>query len=202
MAILKLQNEGETATLSIKAAEVVQGKFGPQVRFDTTDGDVLFIAQETAERQLKRIPLTVEQCAGEVLTFSRDPNKQGGAPYWGIRVADAVERSQPVESVRVPSPYGGKPIAGLDNFPSEAYGESVADPTPPLPATPAPTVAAQTRTTHTAAVAPVATDKMRIANSYVDLLKYMKVQTGLTDEQALQSATATVWIAWTKGGLV
>ena len=192
MAIVKLSEAGQSVTWRIKKAETVAGKFGSQVKFEAEGGDILFISEETAGRQLARIPLDVDTCAGETLTFSRSENPKGGAPYWNITLADAVDRSQPVEPKRVASPYAGKPIAGLDDFPSEAYGESVADPTPPV----------RTTTSHTQAVAPNATEKMRLANAYVDLFKFMKVQTGMQDEQALQAATATVWIAWGKGGLV
>lgn len=192
MAILKLQQAGESATFRVVKAELVEGRYGQQVKFESDSGDVLYISAETAQRQLARIPLDVDTCAGETLTFSRSENPKGGAPYWNITLADAVDRSQPVEPKRVASPYAGKPIAGIDDFPSEAYGESVADPTPPV----------RTTTSHTQAVAPNATEKMRLANAYVDLFKFMKVQTGMQDEQALQAATATVWIAWGKGGLV
>lgn len=191
MAIIKLSEAGQSVTWRIKKAETVAGKFGAQVKFESEGGDILFISEETAGRQLARIPLDVDTCAGETLTFSRSENPKGGAPYWNVTLADAVDRAQPTESVRVQSPYSGKPIAGLDDFPTEAYGDSVADPTPPV----------RTSTSHTQAVAPVASEKMRIANAYADLMKFLKVQTGLQDEQALQAATATVWIAWDKAGV-
>lgn len=164
MAIIKLSEAGQSVTWRIKKAETVAGKFGAQVKFESEGGDILFISEETAGRQLARIPLDVDSCAGETLTFSRSENPKGGAPYWNINVADAVDRAQPTESVRVQSPY-------------------------------------QSPTSHTQAVAPVSSEKMRLANAYIDLLKYLKVQTGLTDEQALQSAAATVWIAWGQQGL-
>ena len=166
MAIVKLSEAGQSVTWRIKSAEVVAGKFGSQVKFESEGGDILFISEETAGRQLARIPLDVDTCAGETLTFSRSENPKGGAPYWNITLADAVDRSQPAEPKRVESPY-----------------------TRP------------TSTSQTQAVAPVASEKMRIANAYVDLFKFLKVQTGMQDEQALQAATATVWIAWNQQGL-
>jgi hypothetical protein len=104
MAILKLQNVNDSATFRVKQAEVVAGKFGPQVKFEAENGDLLFISEDTAKRQLSRIPLEVIDCAGETLTFYRSENKSGGAPYWNISVADAVDRSKPTEPKRTIAP--------------------------------------------------------------------------------------------------
>jgi hypothetical protein len=193
MAIIKLANVDDSATFVIKDAALVQGKFGPQIRFESDGGDLLFISQDTAMRQLGRIPLELHECAGETLTFSRSENKSGGAPYWNITIADAVERSQPAEPVRVPSPYVGKPIAGLDDFPPEEYGASVADPVPPLPPV--------TRTSSTAQVAPNAAKRGAIVDDYMVLLRHVAQHSGLTDQTAIQAAAATVFIAWDKAGV-
>lgn len=207
MAILKLQNAGESLTMTIKHAEVTQGKFGPQVKFENTDGDLLFVSQETAERQLGRIPLGVEDCAGETLVFSRDENKKGGAPYWSIRLAGSADRLPP--SNRVQSPYQppsiGK-VKGMDDFPDEEYGASVHSPdgfgeTPYSDPPKAPT---PHRVPTAPAVAPNATERMRIGREYLDLLGWTKAQPeakGMSDE-AVQAAAATIYIAWGKKGLV
>lgn len=109
MAIVKLANAGESVTWTIKAAETVAGKFGPQVKFESTEGDLLFVSAETAERQLARIPLGVAECAGETLVFARDPNKNGGAPYWSIRLAGAADRQPP--SKRLTYQEAAKPVS-------------------------------------------------------------------------------------------
>jgi len=104
MAIIKLANAGESVTWRIKNAETTAGKFGPQVKFENDKGDLLYISEDTAGRQLGRIPLDVANCAGETLTFSRTENPKGGAPYWNIALADAVDRAAPVASKRLPPP--------------------------------------------------------------------------------------------------
>lgn len=110
MGIVKLQNAGDAVTWRIKAAEVVAGKFGSQVKFENDSGDILFISEETAGRQLGRIPLDVANCAGETLTFSRSENPKGGAPYWDIALADAVDRAAPVQSKRLTYTEAAKPV--------------------------------------------------------------------------------------------
>jgi hypothetical protein len=201
MAILKLANAGESATFRVTKAETVEGKFGAQLKFWAENGDVLYISAETAGRQLGRIQLDVENCAGEVLTFSRTENPKGGAPYWNINVADAVDRAAPVQSKRI-QPPGSKPIKGLDDFPSEAYGKSVAD---PMGHAPAPTdddapdwVKPPART---AGVAPDATKRLAYISAYLDLLGYVRANSGLKDEVAIQAATATLHIGLKQEGL-
>ena len=116
MGIIKLQNAGDAVTWRIKSAETVAGRFGSQVKFENDSGDVLYISEETAGRQLGRIPLDIANCAGETLTFSRSENPKGGAPYWNITVADAVDRA-PAPSKRLsyteaakPTPIGNPPV--------------------------------------------------------------------------------------------
>jgi hypothetical protein len=182
MAILKLQNVNDSATFRVKQAEVVAGKFGPQVKFEAENGDLLFISQDTAMRQLSRIPLEVIDCAGETLTFYRSENKSGGAPYWNISVADAVDRSKPAEPKRLGSPY----VPGLDGPEApieedDGFGAFSAE---------------------IDSVLAVPTGKrLTIVQDYVHLLKHLKANSGLTDEQAIQSAAATIFIAWDKAGV-
>lgn len=213
MAIVKLANAGDSVTWHIKSAETVAGKFGPQVKFESESGDLLYIAEDTAGRQLGRIPLDVANCAGETLTFYRSENPKGGAPYWNIRLADAVDRSAPVQSKRLQRP-GSKPIKGLDDFPDEAYGNRVADPyqqTQPLPPFKMPEVPppsdddAPDWVTEDApkpsGVAPNAAKKAAYINAYIDLLGYVRAHAGLKDEVATQAATATLWIGLKQEGL-
>ena len=209
MAILKLENAGDTLAARIKKAETTAGKFGPQVKFEMENGDLLYISEPTAMRQLDRIPLSVAECAGETLVFSRDPNPSG-KPYWGIRLASAQDKAAP--SKRMDSPYQAPSIGhvkGLDDFPDEEYGRSVQSPSgpddddpyansgpiPPFHKVP-PAVAKAAET------APVAAKRTQLANTYLDLLAYVKANGTLTDESAIQSAAATIFIQWKNAGLV
>lgn len=206
MAILKLQNAGESMVMTVRKAEVTAGKFGSQVKFENTDGDVLFVSQETAERQLSRIPLAVEDCAGETLVFARDENKKGGAPYWSIRLAGGADKAPP--SPRLQSPYQapsiGKPIKGLDDFPDEAYGASIHSPDGMDPndayANPGPLPPFHKAQAKAAETAPNAVERMRVAREYLDLLAFVQAETKLPPDVA-QSASATIYIAWGKKGL-
>ena len=206
MAIVKLQNAGESLTWLIKKAEVVAGNYGNQVKFENEDGDILFIPHDSAQRQLDRINLQVVDCVGETLTISRDPNpKPGAKPYWGIRPAGPGDR-QPTETRRMASPYQapsmGKPIKGLDDFPDEEYGRSVHSPSgppdePEWVSTPQPGEKRQVQTVSASALE----KKVQLTNAYCDLLKYVKANSGLTDENAIQAASATIWIAFDTAGL-
>jgi hypothetical protein len=181
MAILKLQNVNDSATFRVKQAEVVAGKFGPQVKFEAENGDLLFISQDTAMRQLSRIPLEVIDCAGETLTFYRSENKSGAAPYWNISVADAVDRSKPAEPKRLGSPY----VPGLDGPEAPIEDEGFE---------------AFSAAIDSVSAAPTG-KRLTIVQDYCNLLKHVKANSGLKDEQAIQSAAATIFIAWDKAGV-
>jgi hypothetical protein len=109
MSIIKLVNEGDTLTMTVKACRVVKGTYGEQVQFDSTDGDTLYLPHDSAVRQLERLTLTPDTATGEALTFSRDHNpKPGSKPFWGISPAKA--QAQP--SKRIPPPSGA-PAQGV-----------------------------------------------------------------------------------------
>jgi hypothetical protein len=219
MAIVKLANAGESVTWRIKNAETTAGKFGPQVKFENDKGDILYISEETAGRQLGRIPLDITQCAGELLVFSRDENPKGGAPYWSIRLADAVDRTAPQQSKRIPPPSGRKLPFDEDNFPpSDAvYAVPPQEHMPvrqanmpnlnaPAPSDDdAPEWVRQSEVVASAAsapsVAPNAQKKAAYINAYFDLLGYVRAHSGLKDEVAIQAATATLHIGLKQEGL-
>jgi hypothetical protein len=211
MAIVKLQNAGESLTWTIKKAEVVAGKFGNQVKFENDGGDLLFIPHDSAMRQLDRVNLTVVDCVGETLTIARDENKKGGAPYWSIRPAGPGDR-QPADAKRISSPYQAPSIGkvpGLDDFPDEEYGASVHSPSGVHPTEPEWVTQAQPgERRDVLAKPPVQTvsagnleKKVALTNGYLDLLKYVKAHSGLTDENAIQAAAATLFIAFDKAGI-
>jgi hypothetical protein len=206
MAIVKLATAGESVTWRIKSAETVAGKFGAQVKFTAENGDCLFISEETAGRQLGRIPLDIANCAGELLVFARDENPKGGAPYWSIRLADAVDRTAPAQSKRIPPP-SKKPLPfDEESFPKDGpYAEDAQnypirqagmpnlseEPLPPEPEW----------VTAPAGVAPNAQKKAAYINAYLDLLGYVRAHSGLKDEVAIQAATATLHIGLKQEGL-
>ena len=56
MAILKLQNEGDSHTARVQSCTEVAGQYGQQVKFDFEGGDTLYLPKDSADRQLSRIP--------------------------------------------------------------------------------------------------------------------------------------------------
>lgn len=100
MAILKLQNEGDSHTMTVTECKTVTGNYGEQVLF--SDGtDALYLPKQSADRQLDRLGLDESSVVGMNLTFSRDPNpKKGAKPYWGISYA-GTEPAQPKPTARV-----------------------------------------------------------------------------------------------------
>lgn len=100
MAILKLQNEGDSHTMTVTECKTVTGNYGEQVLF--SDGsDTLYLPKQSADRQLDRLGLDESSVVGMNLTFSRDPNpKKGAKPYWGISYA-GTEPAQPKPTARV-----------------------------------------------------------------------------------------------------
>ena len=209
--IVKLQNAGESVTWTIIAAERVPGNFGKQVKFES-DAGILYLPEDSAVRQLERIGLAVEECAGETLVISRDPNpKPGAKPYWGIKLASAADKAPP--SKRLSYTEAAKPASGpsigripeMDDFPSEEYGASIHAPDSPYDEPgPIPPFHKPVQTPSVPAVAPVAQEKAKVVRAYLDLFAWVKAQPEMKDVPAevVQSASATIWIEWNKRGLV
>lgn len=100
MGIIKLQNEGESHTMTIVECKTVTGNYGDQVLF--TDGtDTLYLPKQSADRQLDRLGLDESSVVGMNITFSRDPNpKKGAKPYWGMSYAGTEpQESKPTKRV-------------------------------------------------------------------------------------------------------
>lgn len=206
MGIIKLQEAGESLTALIKTAERVKGQYGEQVKFSTQDGD-LYVPLDSALRQLERIPMAVEDCAGETLTFSRDPNnsRPGAKPYWGIRLAGMGDNAPKPTGKRLPPPdaapsRGKLPFDDAD-FPPEDYGTSVHSPEPDAYADSRPLPAFHKPPTKAAETAPLAEQKAQRARQYLDLLAWVQAETKLAPEVA-QPVAATIWIDWKQAGLV
>ena len=139
--IIKMPDEGDTVTMHVAKCEVVEGKFGEQIKFTDTRGDALCIARASADRQLGRCGFVDGEMViygdvdGNTLVFSRDHNKSmPSKPYWGIeRVVQEDTSRRPslteqakleVERVRkakgLPKDDGGSMgpyIPGLDGPP-------------------------------------------------------------------------------------
>jgi len=214
VAVIKLQEEGQTLTAVVMYAERVKGQYGEQVKFGFEQGD-LYVPLESALRQLERIPIAIEECAGETLTFSRDPNnsRPGAKPYWGIKVASVVEKSAPAQSKRIPPP-SKKPLPfDEESFPPEPYAPDAQNypirqagmpdlsdaPLPPEPewlVNPAPL-----GTPRPSSVAPKAEAKLAYISAYLDLLGYVRAHSGLKDEVAIQACSATIFIGLKQEGL-
>jgi len=213
MGIVKLARAGESATWKIAECETVAGKFGSQIKFTNSTGDTMYISEETATRQLDRCGLSAATAVGETLVFSREENKKtpGAAPYWSITLADVIDRVAPTQSKRIPPPPK-KPLPfDEESFPPEPYAPDAQNypirqanmpdlsdaPLPPEPEW-------VTVPPHPArAVAPKAEARAKIAREYLDLLAWVKTQAevkGMSDE-AVQAASATIFIAWDKAGL-
>jgi len=213
MAIVKLSSAGESVTWRIKSAETTAGKFGPQVKFESDKGDILYISEETAGRQLGRIPLDIANCAGELLVFARDENPKGGAPYWSIRLADAVDRTAPAQSKRIPPP-SKKPLPfDEESFPPEPYAPEAQNypvrqgNMPDLNAPPPSDADAPHWVDPTPTITPAGVDFAKlnkrkvVMNSYLDLLRAVEAERPDLPKDVAQSASATIWITWGQAGL-
>lgn len=171
MGIIKLQNAGESLTATVTKAERVQGQYGEQVKFTLPEGD-LYVPLDSALRQLERIPVAIEECQGETLVFSRDPNnsRPGAKPYWGIRLAGAQDRAAP--SKRLSYAEAAKPV-------------STPQVNPPITG---------------AALAQEKARVARAYLDLFGYVKSQPEMQGVSDV-AMQAAAATIWIAWTQQGL-
>ena len=92
MAILK-PAEGPH-TLTIASVEAAEGQFGAQWKFASTSGDLLFLSEMAAARQIARLGMTMESCVGETFVFSQ--TKKDGKTFNNIALAtgDAAQAPQ------------------------------------------------------------------------------------------------------------
>jgi hypothetical protein len=126
MSIIKITEEGESYVGTVKLCAVTQGQYGEQVQFDFQNGDRLYLPKDSADRQLGRIPLEYADCLGVSLKFSRDPNpKKGSKPYWGIALADVVDR-QPAPSKRLTAQDAANAKPHTGPLPTQPFDEPTA----------------------------------------------------------------------------
>ncbi len=220
--IIKMPDEGDTITMHVAKCEVVEGKFGEQVKFTDTRGDALFISRASADRQLSRIGFCDEEAVlygdvdGNTLVFSRDHNKQMPAkPYWGIarvvaaddatkRPSLAAQAKAEAERVRIakklPPDDGGSMgpfIPGLDDAPPPSdedspYGDEDGMPTQK----PLPNAA-------TTLSAEQANKEGAINAAYARAYSFVRgVQDELATPDSVQSGAATLLIAYRQAGIV
>ena len=198
MAIIKLPNAGDTATLTISRCEVKAGNFGEQVAFSAGE-DVLFVGKDTADRQLLRCGFDVGDYAavvGSTLRFSREANskKPGAAPFWNIEVSSAGEARQTAAPSKrlAPPTKPSKPMTSVfedmvpeDDFVNAEDYQSIVWNTGDAPAVPAP--------------APTAVQAPTDVDTYVALMRTIAVALDCPiTEPNVQGAAATLWIQWHK----
>lgn len=123
MAIHKLATG--PLTLTVIAAEQVEGNFGPQVCF-MGEGDVaVYISELSATKQLARLNLTLESCVGKTLYMEQI--KKDGKTFTNIQLVangDAVTVAA-VAGAAKPSPAAAKPPVDLPSI-ALLYSECVA----------------------------------------------------------------------------
>ncbi len=129
MAIIKLKNEGDEATLDIVKAESVAGEYGQQVRFDIKGGDTLYVPESSVLRQLDRCKVAdISELSGRTIHFFRAPNsKKGGSPFWNIDAARPEDVRTPPSNGNTktaPKPYVQEEVGSLPNDDS-AYADSL-----------------------------------------------------------------------------
>jgi len=207
MAIIKLPNAGDTATLTISRCEVKAGNFGEQVAFSAGE-DVLFVGKDTADRQLLRCGFDVGDYAavvGSTLRFSREANskKPGAAPFWNIEVSSAGEARQTAAPSKrlAPPTKPSKPMTSVfedmvpeDDFVNAEDYQSIVWNTGDAPAAPA-----------RPSAGPSAGPAVATSTAADDVIRYTRllrdIATALNcavTEPNVQGAAATLWIQWHK----
>lgn len=72
-------------TITVAAVETVQGNYGAQVKFTSTDGVDVYISELSATKQLARLNITPDASIGETLHFEQI--KKNGTTYTNISKA-------------------------------------------------------------------------------------------------------------------
>lgn len=176
MGTIKLPNVGDEHTMNITTCERSTGTYGEQVKF--SDGtDTLYLPQTSADMQLKRIfgeNFAYTDAVGNTLKFSRTPNNKrpGASPYWNIDPATAAAPA----SKRMSAPTG---VATRKSAYSNEDG-----------------------TRPDGVDADAFTRRKRIAEAYCALYSFVQQAVhGTITPEAIQAATATIWITWSQRGI-
>jgi len=175
---LTLENAGDHATFTVSSCRMVDTKFGCRMVFSGidemgTEVETPLMPEPTAQKQLSRLGLDSVTCIGETLTFSRAANPTG-KPYWNIDPAGA----QPKPSKRLAPPSANQTAA------------------------PAPS--------KSGVVKPALIDTEAMQEAYLSLWDRMAQGLSVSaatyniplTADAVQAATATLWIAFNNRGVM
>lgn len=124
MTWTKLEKAGDAATLTIKLCGEAPGRLGPQVRFDGTDGQTIYMPKEHAERMLAELGYVREGRVdyalvdGETLRFSRvSPPNANDRPHWKIERVAGASPARPPKAATAPAANGEeRQRAALDDI--------------------------------------------------------------------------------------
>ena len=183
----KCKAVGDVLTVKILKCEVVEGKYGEEVKFTTPLGE-LYIGRATGDQKLGRIGFASDEgdCIlysnvdGETLTFSRDTNpKAADKPYW------AIARAEPATA----KPTAHPPVRGRDEATPQGKGTSLNQRLDP-PAVPQPPLSGSVKVN---AIDRAYAHAYRVAQ---------KVQGKDATPVSLNAGAATLVIAYGKDGLI
>ena len=121
MAIHKLANG--PITLTITKIESSEGNFGPQMRFDGTNGDCVFISELSATKQLARLNLTIDSAIGQTLHFEQI--KKDGKTFTNIHLAgDGAVPTAAAPAATAPARAAAAPALSFEEIVA-VYGKCV-----------------------------------------------------------------------------
>lgn len=104
MAIKKLSDG--PVEMRVQSAQLVEGQYGTQVQFvgaeaGEPEDTLLYVSERSAVRQLERLALSVEGCAGETLRFEQV--QKNGKTYNNIYRANAAQGTTTVTPSATPA---------------------------------------------------------------------------------------------------
>jgi hypothetical protein len=130
---VKLKNAGDAIVVHCTEARLnTRGKW-PEVEFVGTDAKthrpvVVSVPQKSAERQMERIGLTLDQCAGLSLGISRGTNPEmPDKPYWNLAVVGEMGAPKPNPVKPLPQPASYLPDHVVTGYAPETPPPSDAD---------------------------------------------------------------------------
>lgn len=212
MTMLSIKAVGDEATFTVATCEETKGNFGPQVKFTSTDGDVLFMPADSAERQIRfafsvpgNEPTDYAIVVGETIRVYREENKTKGAkPYWALALATPADAAPKAPAKRLSAPPVAEdvplPPEPGDDF-DDLLDDPYAHPTPPAhaqrgPVTPQRTVVRSVQPAASEVEAVMLDKRRRFAEAYkwsFALAKQIQGATATADSIQSASATALIW---------
>lgn len=199
-AYIKLTDAGSSHTFLVERVTLDTAGNYPDYQMHTDDGNTVVVFPKAAcDRQLERLKIaTAEALAGAYVTVSRsDQPGKNGKLFWNLDIA-AKPKAQQSKRLPPPEQQGQSAPPHHDDVPPPEDPEEAPAPRP-----------TQTSTAPSDAMREKVAKREAVAKAYLALWDRVAAHLNSTCDghdivvsaDAIQAATATIWIGWRDAGV-